>query len=179
MFQTKEFLIDLYAIFIFATVVASSTKPTVLIVPGAWHQPLHYSIFQSFLERAGYPVVIHANPSLNSSTPKHISTSTDAAFIRDSVLLPLIKDGKNVLQIMHSYGGSPGAAAAYGLSKRELGNFKEFRGGGVIGLIFMAAFLAPKGASLLSELPGGVYRPWTIVNVSQLLVANTFLFLGN
>ncbi|MCJ1311311.1 hypothetical protein MMC25_004982 [Agyrium rufum] len=145
---------------------AAKSKPTVLVVCGAWHQPIHYTLFTALLEAAGYPVVIQANPSLNSSTPKTASTTNDANFVRNSLLLPLIAQGKEVLVVMHSYGGIVGAAAAYGLSKTELKTTKGYTGGGVVGLIHLTTFLTPNGASLLSQLPGQMYPSWQYVDNS-------------
>lgn len=47
--------------------------------------------------------------------------------------------------VMHSYAGNPGSGAAYGLSveEREEAGLK----GGVVGLIYMAAFMVPSGQS--------------------------------
>lgn len=52
------------------------------------------------------------------------------------------------------------AAAAKGLGKTE-------GKPGIIGLIFIAAFLSREGDSLLSAL-GGKFDPWVIINVSDL-----------
>lgn len=138
-----------------------STKPTVVLVPGAWHSPVHYSLVTNLLNQKGYQVVSQRLPSVNSSTPKLISVTTDADFIRNEMILPLLDQGKDILLIAHSYGGSPGAAAAYGLSKAERTAAGE--NGGIIGLIFIAAFLAETGLSVLAAL-GGQFSPFVVVN---------------
>lgn len=73
------------------------------------------------------------------------------------LLAPLLEVGKDIVLVMHSYGGPPGSVAARGQSKTE----RKSRGlkGGVIGLVFIAALLAPEGASL-RDMVGGKFHPW-------------------
>lgn len=140
----------------------TSPKPTFVFVPGAWHSPSHFGHLISPLHEAGYPTVPVALPSVNPDEAKQIHLITDITFLREEILLPLLEDGKDVVLVMHSYGGCPGGAAAKGLSKSE--RRSEGRQGGVIGLVFIAAFLAREGDSLLSAL-GGKLHPWITVNV--------------
>ena len=135
-------------------------RPVIALVPGAWHSPIHYSILITLLKARGYQVVTHRNPSCDSDDPNAQSVSSDAAFIRSNLLLPQIDAGKDVILAMHSYGGCPGAVAAKGLSKAELA--AKGKKGGIVGLIFICAFLANEGDSLLSKLPGHVFDPWVI-----------------
>lgn len=65
---------------------------------------------------------------------------------------------------MHSYGGCPGAMAAKGLSKAEMP--AASRKGGIIGLIFICAFVAQEGQSLIGSLPGKKLDPWVVDYVS-------------
>lgn len=138
------------------------SKSTFVLVPGAWHSPAQFSYMIAHLHEAGYPTRSLTLPSVGSQEPKKIEVTTDVAFIREKVLLPLLEDGKDVVLVMHSYGGLPGGAAAKGLSKSERGS--EGQPGGVIGLVFLAAFLAREGDSLLGAL-GGKLDPWITSNV--------------
>ena len=70
--------------------------------------------------------------------------------------------------VLHSYGGLPGGAAAYGLSKSERQG--QGQAGGVIGLIYLSAFLIEEGGTLASKLPGGNLLPWISQHVSLLSV---------
>lgn len=139
----------------------SQTKPSIALIPGAWHSPVHYEKLITLLENAGYPVKTMQLPSAGSVEPKKESTAGDAEAIRENLLLPLLNEGNDVIVLMHSYGGCPGAAAAKGLGKTE-----RKTSGSVIGLIFIAAFLAREGDSLLSAL-GGKFDPWVMINVSN------------
>ena len=135
-------------------------RPVIVLVPGAWHSPIHYSILIKILQARGYQVVTHRNPSCDSDDPKAQSVASDAASIRSNLLLPQIDAGKDVVLAMHSYGGCPGAVAAKGLSKAEL--TAKGKKGGIVGLLFICAFIANEGDSLLSKLPGQVFDPWVI-----------------
>jgi pimeloyl-ACP methyl ester carboxylesterase len=153
------------------------SNPTIVLVPGAWHQPAHYSVLIRLLEGAGYKVVTEKLPGVDSSTPTQESTANDAAFIKKQLLDPLVDEGIDILLLMHSYGGCPGAAAAKGYSKKE--RTAAGKKGGIIGLVFMVAFLANEGDSLLSKLPNQEYDPWVVWNVSAYTHVPRIRFRGD
>ncbi|KAL0019851.1 hypothetical protein WJX79_008587 [Trebouxia sp. C0005] len=62
---------------------------------------------------------------------------------------------------MHSYGGCPGAAAAQGLSAKD--RAADGKTGGIIGLIFIAAFLLHQGDCVFNGV-GGKWEPWHCVD---------------
>lgn len=139
-------------------------NPTIVVVTGGLHSPSHFDRMRALFLNANYPYVCLRLPSVGASDPKSCTASTDAAFVREKLLLPLIEDGKDVVLLMHSYGGLPGAAAAKGLSKAELK--ADDKKGGIIGLIFMCAFVGDEGESLLSK-SGGKFDWWVVPNVSN------------
>ena len=148
---------------------ASSASPTyskavVVFVPGAWHSPLQYSSLLECLNHEGFITISERNPSCDCTNPDDTSTASDAAAIR-KIILSQVDNGHEVVVVMHSYGGCPGAAAAQGLSKRE----RQIAGkpGGVIGLIFLCAFIASEGDSVISKLPGSVRLDWMVLHVSR------------
>ncbi|EAW12309.1 alpha/beta hydrolase [Aspergillus clavatus NRRL 1] len=135
--------------------------PTVVFVPGAWITPAFYGPFLKALTDLGYPVVYADYPSLEPSDPVTADCKTDAEAI-SRILLPLIEDeGRDVLLVMHSYAGMPGAAAAKGLSKTE--RTQGGQSGGVLGMVFIAAFLVPEGLSC-AGLQGGNLPPWILLD---------------
>ena len=134
--------------------------PTIVLVPGAWHSPVHYNLLFSQLKLSGYPIISGRLPSCSSPKPQIETVAVDADYIRDTLLLPQINAGKDVVLVMHSYGGCPGSAAAAGLSKAA--RWAGGKQGGIIGLIFMCGFIAHEGQSLLSTLPGDKFNPWVI-----------------
>lgn len=74
----------------------------------------------------------------------------DVAIVRRD-LESLVGDGKDVILVMHSYGGMAGGGAIEGL---EVGRSPGAKGG-VKAAVFLAAFLTPKGKSLLGMFTGG------------------------
>ena len=143
-------------------------RPIIAIAPAAWFSPVHYDQYSSHLKQAGYLTVSRRLPSCDSSNPKAQSVAADAAFIKANLLMPSINAGLKVVLVVHSYSGGPGAVAAKGLSLSE----RRAAGlpGGIIGLIFISAFIAEEGQSLLSS-SGGMYAPWVIQYVSDSLCA--------
>ena len=146
------------------------SKPTIVLVPGAWHTPEHYSALLAAFQSRGFPTLSKKLPSVGARNPLDKDTASDAEFIRDNVLLPLLDDGKDVVLLMHSYGGCPGGAAAKGLSKAE--RLAANKSGGLIGLVFMCAFVANEGDSLRSKLPGNKLDPWILINVREVHQTN-------
>jgi len=141
-------------------------KPCIVIVPGAWHSTIHYHGLIVLFQQAGYQVSSQKLPSVNPDVSASHTSSTDAAFIRERLLLPLVGDGTDVLLVMHSYGGCPGAAAAKGLSTKE--RKADGKTGSIIGLIFIAAFLLHQGECVF-KCVGGKWEPWHCVDVGQQL----------
>lgn len=148
-----------------ASLVMQESKPVVVVVPTAWHSPQHYSLLFDLLQKAGYAVSAQPLPSVNPATPVNVHVATDAEFVRHQQLLPLLDQGKDVLLVMHGYGGCPGGMAAKGLSKKQ--RSAEGVQGGVVGLVFVAGFLLLEGESVFSKL-GGKFEPWHVVHVSLL-----------
>lgn len=80
-------------------------------------------------------------------------------------MLPLIEDGKDIVVLMHSYGGMYGSQAVQGLSKKE----REQAGkkGGVIALIYVSAVTPVKGKTTLDMMGTDAKNlpPWVDYNV--------------
>ncbi|EFW98422.1 hypothetical protein CMQ_4274 [Grosmannia clavigera kw1407] len=94
-------------------------------------------------------------PSVGAEPPtKHMPE--DAAAIR-AVLTPLVEQGKEVIVVVHSYGGVPGASAIQGLGWKQ--RAKEGKTGGVSLFIYLSAFVTRKG-KCPKELLGGQFLPW-------------------
>lgn len=88
------------------------------------------------------------------------------------MLEPLIDEGKEVVLIGHSSGGISMSAVAEG---RDLASrTKAGKQGGIVRLIFLAAFVLPSGQSLLGML-GGQPLPWMIVEVSIVSPSSSFV----
>ncbi|KAL6718755.1 hypothetical protein ACLMJK_002989 [Lecanora helva] len=138
------------------------TKPTVVFIPGAWLGQQTYNDFISFLEESSFPTKYISYPSLNPSNNAITDAAADTESILENAFLPLIEaEGKDVVVIMHSYGGVPGSAAAKGLGKHT--RSREGKRGGVIGLIHISGFVLPQGMSV-ADGQGGDLPEWVIQN---------------
>eukprot|EP00243_Klebsormidium_subtile_P003659 TRINITY_DN17247_c0_g1_i1.p1 TRINITY_DN17247_c0_g1~~TRINITY_DN17247_c0_g1_i1.p1 ORF type:complete len:294 (-),score=59.56 TRINITY_DN17247_c0_g1_i1:401-1282(-) len=136
-------------------------KPTVLFVHGAWHSPMHLAPAAFVFESAGYPTCCPLLPSYGAQPPTK-TLYDDAAALRAELDRLIEKEGKDVLVVMHSYGGLVGTEAVHeSLGKRA--RAAEGKAGGVLRLVFLCAFVVPEGASLLSAL-GGEMSPFVTIN---------------
>ncbi|THC88927.1 hypothetical protein EYZ11_011628 [Aspergillus tanneri] len=134
---------------------------TILFVPGAWITPAFYQPFLQALTDARYDVRYANYPSLDPKDPSAADCLADTKAIA-SVLTPIVEDEcKDVLVLMHSYAGMPGAAAAAGLAKSQ--RAQKGKTGGVIGLLFLGAFVVPESLSC-AGLQGGNLPPWILLD---------------
>jgi hypothetical protein len=140
----------------------ASTKPTILILHGAWHHPVHWAKQISLLQSNSYEVLCPVQPSYNAQ-PAITTLQDDAAFIK-AVLSKLInEEGKEVIVVMHSFGGMVGTESiTEDMSKNN--RAREGKKGGVVKLLYICAFLLHKGESLATPL-GGELPPYIPVEV--------------
>lgn len=141
----------------------ASSKPTIFIVPGAWQLPTAFVPFTERLQKAGYDALVVPLPSVGGTTQPLPGLPEDIAAIR-AKLQPLVEEQqKEVLLLTHSAGGVSGSAAVQGLDAKS----RAAKGleGGVVRVVYMAAFMIPKGSSLM-EMLGGQPLPWMVVEVS-------------
>ncbi|KAL4733849.1 hypothetical protein BDV11DRAFT_209894 [Aspergillus similis] len=74
-----------------------------------------------------------------------------------AALQKLVDNGRQVVVVMHSYGGAAGASTMEGLGYAQ--RSKAGLQGGIIMAVRMTAFVACKGQSMLNLL-GGDWEPW-------------------
>ena len=133
----------------------TSSNATITLVPGAFYNPDYFSTFQAQLERRGFHTIAIALLSVGSDDPASCSAQKDADFIRNTAIVPLVDEGKQVVILMHSYGVIPGSAAR-GLGEEQ--RSREGLQGGVVGLIYISAFLVPADTTPLAAI-GGSFPP--------------------
>lgn len=126
-------------------VMATITKPTLLIVGGAWHQPSSYTKLTTALRAAGFEVHLPALPSNNQTRPPNGDLFTDSDLIR-SYATNLVEAGHMVAVLMHSYGGQVGTNALHGLSQASRAATGKGLGG-ISHLTYMTAFVPFEGKS--------------------------------
>lgn len=106
----------------------SSSKPQIVLFPGAWHKPSCFSHIIPKLEAAGYAVRTAQLPSVTDHNPPK-DLNADIATVRSTVD-EAIGSGNDVVVIPHSWAGIVVGSALTGYSKKE----REAKGekGGVV-----------------------------------------------
>ena len=137
-------------------------KPVFVFIPGAWHTPDTYDGIRELLMSRGFESHAVTTPSVGAIPPDNKGLHNDIA-VTQAFLEKLADEGKQVVLITHSYGGMVGSGAVEGVD--YLSRAKEGKKGGVTILVYMSAFVVPKGQSLYDAL-GGQWLPWMIDNVS-------------
>ena len=140
-----------------------AAKPTFVLVPGSFHPAETYDHLVPLLQAAGYSTQSTSLPSALSDPDAGLQT--DVVHLRDTLLCPLVEEGKQIVLVLHSYAGFPGALAIEGLGQRERAS--QGLGGGVLGVVFVAALVPVEGMSLVDAV-GGALPPWMEINVWQM-----------
>ncbi|OGM51036.1 hypothetical protein ABOM_000010, partial [Aspergillus bombycis] len=112
----------------------SNVKPKFVFVPGAWHTPDTFDIIRDVLAKRGFESEAIANRSVGAADPS-TGLHADTAYTK-SILSNLADQGWQIVMA-----GLPG---------------------GVVQMVWMAAFVAPMGKSVIDML-GGEWLPWMIL----------------
>ena len=142
--------------------MASETKPTVLIVPGGWHVPIHYDPLTNILSSHGFPCVALMLPTVGASPPGK-DLYDDIAYISSQLEELVEKGGKEVIVIVHSYGGIPGTSAARPFVRKD--RAQQGKNGGVIGVLYISSWGMPPGKTTM-EAVEGLNIDWMKIDVS-------------
>lgn len=142
----------------------SSTKPTIVFGPGAWHTPDCFDLVRNELASRGWSVEAIDYPSVGAEPPTK-SLSDDARVVREA-LQRLADEGKPIVLVVHSYGGLVGANAVEGLGYKQ--RAQQGKAGGVIMFVYLAAFVTPRGKCIL-EMLGGKPLPWMNFKASHIV----------
>lgn len=144
----------------------SASKPALVFIPGAWHKADSWETIFPQLEAQGYECHALTMPSVGA--PQPTTHFDDAAHIQTTLSKLIHEQGKDVVIVMHSYGGAPGTQSAKGFAKKDIE--ATGKSGGVVGLVYIASFLLPLGVSLAGLLGGEHFPPpWTSVEVGVML----------
>ncbi|KAL6792207.1 Alpha/beta hydrolase fold-1 [Trichoderma sp. SZMC 28013] len=143
--------------------IVTAEKPTIFLVHGAWHEPGCWDAVISQLEEYGYP--FSTVELLSSGGEPSTSVAEDASHVQKSIA-KLADAGKDIIVVMHSYGGIAGTEGAKGLLKKD--RQAEGKLGGIISLVYVTAFLLPPATSLASFL--GFMPPWVVFDGDKMTV---------
>ncbi|KGO45492.1 hypothetical protein PEX1_095750 [Penicillium expansum] len=130
-------------------------KPTFVFSLGAWNTPIVFDAVRDRLNTLGYPSECPAHPSIGAEPPS-LTLEDDVASLR-RVLMTLADEAKDIVLVAHSYGGVVASTASEGLLKQV--HAETGKPGGIVKIVYLAAFALDKGQSLLGML-GGAYLPW-------------------
>ncbi|KAI9663703.1 MAG: hypothetical protein M1821_007193 [Bathelium mastoideum] len=143
----------------------SYEKPAIMLVHGAWHVPGHYAAFIKQLENAGFEVVCPLLPTCDGSKRLTANLFSDVEEVRREVT-SLVTRSREVVMLLHSYGGAVGAEAVKGLSIHERATGGQ--SGGIIRLIYMCGFMLQEGESVGgASLPRPVPDPVELDNETR------------
>ncbi|KAJ9614384.1 hypothetical protein H2200_002520 [Cladophialophora chaetospira] len=137
-------------------------KPTIILLPGAWHSPAHYDKLRAVLKHHGYETEAVALATVNPKDPANTDADSDVEVI-SAAIKKVLDSGKDAILVTHSYSGIPGQSAAY--------SFVEPGEGGprLTAIAMMTSFLYPPRTALLAPV-GGKPFPLHVVNAEETLV---------
>lgn len=134
--------------------------PHLILIHGSWHSPAIWSTITPLLSHHSHVVHCPFNPSV-SEPVFHTTHHTDAANIA-SLASRLADEGHDIILVMHSYGGVPGTESAKGLLKRD--RHAEAKPGGIVGLVYLSAFLLAEGQCVADMMDGNVYDDFEVTD---------------
>ncbi|EMD87919.1 hypothetical protein COCC4DRAFT_200200 [Bipolaris maydis ATCC 48331] len=127
----------------------SLVQPAILLVSGGCHVPAHFGPLQGVLEAYGYEVI---NPRLATNSLYPLDGN---AFEHDKAMLTgiveaLASQGKEIIVLMHSFGGflATDAMAGLGVRDRAAAGLR----GGVKWMAYMCALVPIKGETVVDIL---------------------------
>ena len=126
--------------------MSSGYRPAVVLVHGAWHVPEHYADFIRQLDQAGFEVFCPRLPTCDETEYLTADLFIDAQVVRNQVISLIVKHSREVVMLLHSYGGAVGTEAIKDLSVSECA--AKGLDGGVVCLIYMCGFMLQVGESV-------------------------------
>ena len=137
--------------------MSSNVKPAIVLAHRAWHVPEHYESFMQALRQAGFDVFCPRLPTCNGNKRADADMYTDAHEVR-SQIIALVDESREVVMLLHSYGGVVGTEAVKDLSLKE--RIAKCLRGGVIHLIYVCGYMLQVGESVASaSLPRPTPEP--------------------
>ena len=143
-----------------------SSKPAFVLVPGFFSPKESYAKVVDLLSSKGYESLPTDLPTAAGGGDHAPSMSDDANSIHDAAA-SLADQGKDVVLVAHSYSGIPVTESVRGLL--EVDRAREGKRGGIVALVYIAAFMIGEGESAATSGKGGTSE-WITLNVSLLML---------
>ena len=125
----------------------STTKPTILWIPGSFSSAYLYDNVAAIFKSLGYPFEIASLPSSSRKPPEPAATlAEDVKFYSDILSKLCHQEGKNVVVVGHSYGGMVSTETVKGFTDSTSGKGK------VIGIVYLTCLVPKVGNSLQSMM---------------------------
>ncbi|KAK3299553.1 Alpha/beta hydrolase family-domain-containing protein [Chaetomium fimeti] len=151
-----------------------SDPPTLVLIPGSWHQPTCYNKITKLLEEQHHLKCVSI--TLPSTTGDPNATFKDDLDAARSAITAETTAGRNVVVIAHSYGGMVGNSAIKNLTQRPPPGNKT---GHVTGLILIASGFTLTGLTFMAPFlnrPPPTWRANTHTGFADLTVPPSTLF---
>jgi len=132
-------------------------KPVFVFVPGAWHGPGTWSKVSSLLKEQGYNSISITLPTTSGDSSAAFGDDVEAT---QQAIQAETSQGRNVVVVVHSYGGVVGQSAMKGFTRQKDAAAPSTRTGYVTGLIVIASGFAQPGMAFLDGFGGNPPPTW-------------------
>lgn len=132
-------------------VQALTSKPTILWVNGSFTPASYYATMAENVRSQGYEIVVDTLPSSARTPPEQPATMTEDADFFHDIAEKLADQGKDIVLVMHSYGGVPGTECSKGLSKAD--RQEAGKPGGIIRLVYLTCVVPDVGVPMKESVP--------------------------
>jgi pimeloyl-ACP methyl ester carboxylesterase len=116
-------------------------KPVIVLLHGAWHQPVHFDSFASQLRLEGFEVLV---PRLASAGPDNEiigkTLQDDVQVIHDTIK-PYLNRGRQIVLVSHSLSGMTATDSAIGYTVTDRTDICQ--PGGIKAIIYISAVAPP------------------------------------
>lgn len=133
-------------------------KSHIVLVHGAYHQPLHWDPLVKVLQAAGHTTSAPKLPSTGFSPPTSDVLGADAAPVKQAVGDAIAQGATSIVPVLHSYAGIPGFEGLATLTSEQKAKIAR--------VVCISAFVIPKDNSLVTvQEPGD--RSYVHIEVSD------------
>lgn len=130
--------------------IEEPSSTSVVLCHGAFQTSYHYQLYvdairaKTRINRIVVPEQLSSGPAPPTKSFERDVTNINTAIAEE------LRSGRDVLLVAHSYGGIPGCEALAGLPSSPADNDGK-PVGKVLGIVFVTAFVAERGQSLISS----------------------------